>query len=119
MANMQSTIEECLKYVDNSYFDLVVYAARRAKMLSDGAESVIKFSKVNGCSYEVAALKEIAAGKVDMDRILKTFKSDDSYVSSVLKKNSKQAKVAKELLNGQSYQDYDIQDIDFDDFDNF
>lgn len=59
------TIEDCLLYLPNR-FKIVVYAAQRARELSNGAKTVADSSKIpNKCT--VAALKEIAAGHVIVD----------------------------------------------------
>ena len=53
------TVEDCLRHVDNR-FALVILAAERARQLSKGAPPLI------ACENKpaVAALREIAAGKV-------------------------------------------------------
>ena len=53
------TVEDCLKKVE-SRFELVILAARRAKMLMKGAKPLIE--KDNRSI--VSALREIATGKV-------------------------------------------------------
>jgi DNA-directed RNA polymerase subunit omega len=53
------TVEDCLKRVD-SRFELVVLAARRAKMLMRGAKPLVESNN----RPIVSALREVAAGKV-------------------------------------------------------
>jgi DNA-directed RNA polymerase subunit omega len=55
------TIEDCLKKIDNSY-DIVSLASQRAKDLLDGSEPKIEYQG----KPTVVALKEIAAGLIDM-----------------------------------------------------
>jgi DNA-directed RNA polymerase subunit omega len=53
------TVEDCLKKVE-SRFELVILAARRAKMLMKGASPLVE---TNNRSI-VSALREVASGKV-------------------------------------------------------
>jgi len=53
------TVEDCLKKVE-SRFELVILAARRAKMLMKGAHPLVE---TNNRSI-VSALREVATGKV-------------------------------------------------------
>jgi DNA-directed RNA polymerase subunit omega len=53
------TVEDCLKKVE-SRFELVILAARRAKMLMKGAKPLVE---TNNRSI-VSALREVATGKV-------------------------------------------------------
>jgi DNA-directed RNA polymerase subunit omega len=53
------TVEDCLKRVD-SRFELVILAARRAKMLMRGAKPLVESNN----RPIVSALREVAAGKV-------------------------------------------------------
>lgn len=53
------TVEDCLEKV-NSRFELVMLAARRAKMLIRGAKQVVESTNRD----IVTALREVAAGKV-------------------------------------------------------
>ncbi len=53
------TVEDCLKKVE-SRFELVILAARRAKMLMKGAKPLVETDN----RPIVNALREIAAGKV-------------------------------------------------------
>lgn len=53
------TIEDCLDNVENMY-ELVHLAARRARQLFKGSESLVKSKN----RIVVTALREIAAGKV-------------------------------------------------------
>jgi DNA-directed RNA polymerase subunit omega (EC 2.7.7.6) len=53
------TVEDCLKQVE-SRFDLVILAARRAKMLMKGAKPLVETDN----RPIVNALREIASGKV-------------------------------------------------------
>lgn len=52
------TVEDCLPFVDNR-FDLVLTAARRARMLSQGAQPLVE---EDNDKPTVLALREIAAG---------------------------------------------------------
>ncbi len=58
------TIEDCLDNVDNR-FALVMLAAKRARSLETGAESLVESRKNKSA---VKALREIADGKVAFDR---------------------------------------------------
>ncbi len=53
------TVEDCLKRVD-SRFELVILAARRAKMLIKGAKPLVETDN----RAIVNALREVATGKV-------------------------------------------------------
>ncbi|QEP44145.1 DNA-directed RNA polymerase subunit omega [Ectothiorhodospiraceae bacterium BW-2] len=55
------TVEDCLKYVDNR-FQLVLVAARRARQLSNGADTDLPWENDKAT---VMALREIAANKID------------------------------------------------------
>lgn len=55
------TVEDCLNHVDNR-FELVLVSARRARQLSNGADSFLPWE---GDKSTVLALREIAAGKID------------------------------------------------------
>ena len=58
------TIEDCLDQVDNR-FALVMLAAKRARQLEGGSESMVEQKKNKSA---VRALREIASGKVSFDR---------------------------------------------------
>jgi DNA-directed RNA polymerase subunit omega len=53
------TVEDCLKKVE-SRFELVILAARRAKMIMKGAKPLVESNN----RPIVGALREVAAGKV-------------------------------------------------------
>lgn len=53
------TVEDCLKKVE-SRFELVILAARRAKMIMKGAKPLVESDNRS----IVTALREVAAGKV-------------------------------------------------------
>jgi DNA-directed RNA polymerase subunit omega len=53
------TVEDCLKKVE-SRFELVILAARRAKMIMKGAKPLVETDN----RPIVAALREVAAGEV-------------------------------------------------------
>ena len=55
------TVEDCLKKVD-SRFELVILAARRAKMLMRGAQPLVESDN----RPIVTALREVASGKVKL-----------------------------------------------------
>ena len=56
------TVEDCLRKV-GSRFELVILAARRAKMLMKGAKPLVESNN----RPIVVALREVAAGKVKFD----------------------------------------------------
>jgi DNA-directed RNA polymerase subunit omega len=56
------TVEDCLKRV-GSRFELVILAARRAKMLMKGAKPLVESNN----RPIVVALREVASGKVKFD----------------------------------------------------
>lgn len=62
------TIEDCLDNVDNR-FALVMLAAKRARALETGSESLVESRKNKSA---VKALREIADGKVAFDRDVAT-----------------------------------------------
>ena len=55
------TVEDCLENVDNR-FELVLIAAKRARQLSMGAESLVE---LENDKPTVLALREIAENKID------------------------------------------------------
>jgi DNA-directed RNA polymerase subunit omega len=57
------TVEDCLKKVE-SRFELVILAARRAKMIMKGAKPLVDADNRS----VVTALREVAAGKVKFIR---------------------------------------------------
>lgn len=59
------TVEDCMDKVNNR-FDLVLQAARRARLLSNGAEPGVK---VNNDKATVVALREIAEGVVTREML--------------------------------------------------
>ena len=59
------TVEDCIKIVPNR-FDLVLFAAQRAREIAGG--SAIKVSRDND-KNPVVALREIAEGKVSLDAL--------------------------------------------------
>jgi DNA-directed RNA polymerase subunit omega len=70
------TVEDCLKNVD-SRFELVVLAARRARMILKGAKPLVESTN----RPIVAALREVAAGKVmfvDRQEMVKQIKGKSS-----------------------------------------
>jgi len=56
------TVEDCLKKVE-SRFELVILAARRAKMIMKGAKPLVESDNRS----IVNALREVAAGKVKFE----------------------------------------------------
>ena len=60
------TLEDCLPFIDNR-FDLVLAAARRARQLSLGAEPLVE---EGNDKPTVVALREIAEGFIDAERVL-------------------------------------------------
>lgn len=59
------TVEDCLEHIDNR-FELVVTAAQRARMVSNGAEPLVDEASDKPT---VIALREIADGAVNNDNI--------------------------------------------------
>ena len=59
------TVEDCLDKINNRY-DLVLLAGKRARQLSNGVEPLVK---PGSDKPTVIALREIAAGLVDMENI--------------------------------------------------
>lgn len=59
------TVEDCLKSVDNR-FDLVLLAAKRARQIAMGAAPLVDD---DGDKPTVIALREIALGVVDRERV--------------------------------------------------
>jgi len=57
------TVEDCLREVE-SRFELVILAARRAKMIMKGAKPLVDADNRS----IVTALREVAAGKVGVKR---------------------------------------------------
>ena len=66
------TVEDCLEQIPNR-FQLVLAATYRARMLSQGHAPKIESKNKPG----VTALREIAAGKVGLDRRACAFAGDD------------------------------------------
>jgi DNA-directed RNA polymerase subunit omega len=59
------TIEDCLENIDNR-FKLVLTATKRARQIAHGAEAMLP---EEGDKPTVLALREIAAGLVDEERV--------------------------------------------------
>ena len=59
------TVEDCLENIDNR-FELVLTATRRARQISHGAEPLVK---EQNDKPTVIALREIAAGLIDSERL--------------------------------------------------
>lgn len=59
------TVEDCLKNIDNR-FDLVLAATKRARQISNGADPLVD---PENDKPTVIALREIAEGLVDAERI--------------------------------------------------
>lgn len=62
------TIEDCKKEIPNR-FELVLLAAERARRISNGDNITID----RGSSVSVLALKEIASGNLDIDKLRESF----------------------------------------------
>ncbi|NGZ05871.1 MAG: DNA-directed RNA polymerase subunit omega [Magnetococcales bacterium] len=60
------TVEDCLDHVNNR-FDLVILAAKRARQLTAGGESVL--AREND-KNTVLSLREIAAGVLDLEKLM-------------------------------------------------
>ena len=61
------TVEDCLDNVEN-LFELVLVASKRARRLANGAEPFVDWENDKPT---VVALREIAAGKVGIEMLLK------------------------------------------------
>ena len=57
------TVEDCLEHVDN-LFDLVLVAAKRARRIANGAETLVE---EDNDKPTVIALREIAEGLINSD----------------------------------------------------
>jgi DNA-directed RNA polymerase subunit omega len=69
------TIEDCLEHVENR-FKLVLLAATRARQLGRGAEEFVPRGKDKDT---VVALREIAAGHVNMENISSLHRSSEHH----------------------------------------
>jgi len=70
------TVEDCLHSVDNR-FELVLLASRRARQLANGQAPLVESNSND--KPTVLALREIAAGKVDM----KVVEAGDKNIAGV------------------------------------
>mgnify|MGYP006136670677 CR=1 FL=1 len=59
------TVEDCLENIDNR-FELVLTATKRARQIAHGAEALLD---EENDKPTVIALREIAAGLIDSDRV--------------------------------------------------
>lgn len=73
------TIEDCLEHVENR-FKLVLLASKRARQLSKGAEEFVPRGKDKDT---VVALREIAAGHVDINNINLLYRTGDDTESDL------------------------------------
>ncbi len=64
----RTTVEDCLEHVDNR-FQLVLIAAKRAREIAAGEEPLVP---VDNDKPTVIALREIAAGLIDVSILDKT-----------------------------------------------
>ncbi len=60
------TVEDCLEKVDNR-FSLVLLVSKRSKQILKGSTPIVP---IKNNKFVVAALREVAAGKVDFDKSL-------------------------------------------------
>ncbi len=60
------TVEDCLNHVSNR-FDLVILAAKRARQLTAGADSVLPRENDK---FTVLALREIGEGVLDLEKLM-------------------------------------------------
>ena len=67
------TVEDCLDNVDNR-FELVLVAAKRARQLAMGAEPLVP---EDNDKPTVLALREIADGLIDKDKLDQEVNTDD------------------------------------------
>lgn len=77
------TIEDCLHHVPNR-FDLVILASKRARQLIAGAEPLVP---INDDKVTVLALREIAAGLIDLEALGKDRtrkRKEEDYTGSKL-----------------------------------
>lgn len=69
------TVEDCLDFVDNR-FDLVLVATKRARqLLNTGIEPLVPWENDKAT---VVALREIASGKLDIERFENAMPSEES-----------------------------------------
>ncbi|MBF0165714.1 MAG: DNA-directed RNA polymerase subunit omega [Magnetococcales bacterium] len=61
------TVEDCLNHVSNR-FELVILAAKRARQLTAGAESVLPRENDK---FTVLALREIGEGVLDLEKLMR------------------------------------------------
>ncbi|HEV8325823.1 MAG TPA: DNA-directed RNA polymerase subunit omega [Myxococcota bacterium] len=61
------TVEDCLQHIEN-HFSLVILAAKRVRQIKDGARAMV----VCDNKPAIAALREIAQGKVQFTDDIKT-----------------------------------------------
>ena len=59
------TVEDCMRHVNNR-FELVLIAAKRARQIAHGAESLLP---EEGDKPTVIALREVADGQIDETRV--------------------------------------------------
>lgn len=62
------TVEDCFDKV-GSRFELVIIASQRGKELNHGTPSLIQTEKVKKEKESIIALREIAAGLIDIEKI--------------------------------------------------
>jgi DNA-directed RNA polymerase subunit omega len=99
------TIEDCLKNVD-SRFSLMHLAVRRVLQLRSGAPRVVEASKNKDI---VAALREIAAGKVTPENIRQIEETRALPDSTAQEKDSVTAQEVKEILDAETHLDVAIE----------
>jgi len=75
----RTTVEDCLENVDNR-FQLVLVAAKRARELQNGADALVP---EDNDKPTVIALREIAAGLIDVSILDKTNAREHAAVSTV------------------------------------
>lgn len=63
------TVDDCLPHIPN-HFDLALAAARRARQLENGTSPLVEDTRNDKAT--VTALREIAAGQVDISILEKT-----------------------------------------------
>jgi len=72
------TIEDCLKNIDN-HFDLVLVAAKRARRLANGADSLVE---MENDKPTVIALREIADGLINAEILEQMAQPENDILSS-------------------------------------
>ena len=73
------TVEDCLEHIDNR-FELVLKAAKRARMLERGAQAWVPWENDKPT---VVALREIAEGLEEAPKVEETMSLEDASIEGV------------------------------------